>query len=159
MNDPVRQLIRHALATVAYRGAKVCRGAPAGFGDFRAAPGTRSPVEILAHIGDLYDWALHLAKGNWIWRDATALPWEGEIERFHATLAALDAFLAGDSRLGHPAEIIIQGPVADSLTHIGQIALLRRLAGSPIRGESYARAEIAVGRVGVDQARSRVEFD
>lgn len=159
VNDPVRELLRHAVATVAYRAAKACRGAPPGFGDFRPAEGSRSAGEILAHMGDLYDWALHVAQGNWIYRTATPLPWEKEIGRFHESLRMFDAYLASDAPLGFPAETLLQGPIADSLTHTGQMAQLRRLAGSPVRGESYARAEITRGRVGSDQAAPRVEFD
>jgi hypothetical protein len=159
MNDPVRELLRHAVATVAYRGAKACRGAPSGFGNFRQAEGSRSAGEILAHIGDLYDWALQVAQGNWIYNTATPLNWDKEVARFHEALFRFDGYLASDAPLGFPAETLLQGPIADSLTHIGQIAQLRRLAGSPVRGESYARAEITRGRVGADQAAPRVEFD
>ena len=159
MPDSARALLRHAVATVAYRGAKACRNAPPDFAAFRVAPDTRSAGEILAHIGDLYDWATHMAQGNWTWNTASPLPWNQEVQRFHATLAKFDAHLGSDAPLGYPVETLLQGPVADSLAHIGQLAQMRRLAGSPIRGESYARAEIATGRVGVDQAQPRVEFD
>jgi hypothetical protein len=159
MSDPVRGLLRHAVATVAYRAAKACRSAPPGFGDFRPAEGSRSAVEILAHMGDLYDWALQMAKGDWIWHTASPLSWEEEVSRFHAALTRFDAHLATNAPLGFPAETLFQGPIADSLTHVGQIAQLRRLAGSPVRGESYARAEITAGRLGTDQAKAKVEFD
>ncbi|MDQ3674646.1 MAG: hypothetical protein M3365_09760 [Gemmatimonadota bacterium] len=159
MRDPARELLRHALATVAYRGAKACRDAPRDFADTRLTPDSRTAREILAHIGDLYDWAAQMAKGNWTWHTAAPLPWPEEIARFHRTLGEFDALLAGDAPLGFPAETLFQGPVADSLTHIGQLCHLRRLAGSPVRGESYARAEIAKGRVGPEQAKSNAEFD
>ena len=159
VSDPSRALLRHAVATVAYRGAKACRDAPPGFAEFRPADGSRSAGEILSHIGDLYDWATQMARGSWTWNTASLLPWNQQIARFHATLREFDGHLASDAPLGFPAEILFQGPVADSLTHIGQIAALRRLAGSPIRGESYARAEITAGRIGPDQAKSVVEFD
>jgi hypothetical protein len=159
VSDPIRDLLRHAVATVAYRAAKACRGAPPGFGNFRLAEESRSAGEILAHMGDLYDWALQMAKGNWTWRTASPLPWDEEVARFHESLGKFDAHLESDAPLGYPADILLQGPIADSLTHVGQIAQLRRLAGSPVRGESYARAEITRGRVGSDQAKPRVEFD
>jgi hypothetical protein len=56
-------------------------------------------------------------------------------------------------------EKLIQGPLADALTHVGQLAMLRGMAGVPVRPESYPRAEIVVGRVGIDQAAPRAEFD
>lgn len=157
--DPKRELLRHTLATLAYRGGKAVRGAPAGFAEFRVGPDTRTPARILAHIGDLLDWALWLARGEHRWKDSEPLPWDAEVERFFAGLAALDAYLASDAPLGRPAEALFQGPVADALTHVGQLTMLRRLAGSPVRGENYARAEIVAGRVGAEQAAPRVEFD
>ncbi len=154
-----RELLRHTVATVAYRGGKAVRHAPAGFADYRCGPTSRTPVQILAHVGDLYDWALWMARGQHTWHDSAPLPWDQEVDRFFATLAAFDAYLAGDEPLRRPAEMLFQGPVADSIAHIGQLTMLRRLAGSPVRAENYARAEIAVGRVGPEQAAPRVEFD
>jgi hypothetical protein len=157
--DETRAFLRHTLATLAYRGAKAVRGAPASFADFKASPSTRTPVEILAHIGDLFDWGLWMARGEQRWNDSTPLPWEQEVARFHATVAAFDAQLAGDEPLGATVEKLFQGPIADAHTHVGQINLLRRMAGAPVRGESYARAEIVAGRVGAEQAPPRHEFD
>jgi hypothetical protein len=145
-------MLRHIIATLAYRGGKALRGAPANFAAFRAAPGTRTPAEILAHIGDLLDWALRLADGSHEWRDSPSRPWEQDVARFFAALDALDNRLAAAAPLGSPAEKIFQGPLADALTHVGQIAMLRRMAGSPVRGENYFLAEIAAGRVGYEQA-------
>jgi hypothetical protein len=156
-----RVLLRHTLATLAYRCAKAIRGAPPEFATFRAGPTTKSPVEILAHIGDLLDWALSMARGQVRWRSADPLPWEAESARFFTALRALDDYLASSEPLGSSLEKLFQGPVADALTHTGQIAMLRRLSGAPMRGESYARAEIAVGKVGADQtpADPGNEFD
>src|SRR5579862_5541382 len=137
-----RALLRHALATVAYRGGKALRGAPAAFADFRASQGSRSPLEILAHMGDLFDWALTLVQDAQKWNVANPLPWEKESARFFAALEALDAYLASDAPLGCSPEKLLQAPIADALTHIGQIAMLRRIAGGPMRGENYFLAEI-----------------
>jgi hypothetical protein len=158
-SDPKRELLRHAVATLAYRSGKVLHGAPEGFSEFRAAEKTRSPGQILAHIGDLFDWALSLARGKQEWHNATLLPWDQEVRRFHAALGAFDAYLASDLPLGFPAEKLFQGPVADALTHIGQIAMLRRLAGVPVKGEDYFRAGIVAGRVGPEQSAPVFEFD
>lgn len=157
--NSARALLRHTVATLAYRGGKALRGAPLSFAEYRVAPGSRTPVEILAHIGDLFDWALALAQGEHRWHDSQPLAWDAEVARFHAALAAFDDYLAGGGPLGWRAELLFQGPVADALTHVGQITMLRRLAGAPVRGENYAKAEIQVGRIGHDQAASRVEFD
>ncbi len=154
-----RVLLRHTLATLAYRSGKTLRDAPAEFATFKAGPSTRTPVEVLAHMGDLLDWALWMAQGVQRWNDSPPLPWEREVERYFAALAAFDHFLGSAAPLGCPLEKLFQGPIADALTHTGQLAMLRRLQGAAIRGESYARAEITVGRVGAEQAPPRKEFD
>lgn len=156
--DPKRELLRHTVATVADRGAKAVRGAPANFASFRAGDTVRTPAAILAHVGDLFDWALSIAKGAQTWRDSPPLPWDDEVARFHATLQRFDDYLASDSPLACNAEQLFQGPIADALNHVGQIAILRRLAGAPIRGENYYKADIAAGRVGAEQIAPRREF-
>jgi len=159
--DPARELLRHAVATLAYRGGKAIRGAPPGFEFFRpaASSATRTPGQILAHIGDLFDWALSLATGGHEWKDTAPGAWEADGERFFASLERFDAVLASEAPLARTPEKLFQGPVADALAHVGQIALLRRMAGAPIRGENYFKADIAAGRVGADQAAPRVEFE
>ena len=154
-----RALLRHALATLAYRGGKAIRNAPASFADYRCGESSRTPGQILAHIGDLMDWGLSIAQGQQKWQTSTPLAWEKERERFFATLKNFDDYLASEQPLQAPVEKLLQGPVADALTHTGQIAMLRRLAGIPIKGESYFAAEITIGRVGQDQAPPRREFD
>ena len=157
--DPSVALLRHAVATVAYRGGKAVRGAPASFASFSAGGKTRTPAQILAHVGDLFDWALSLVEGKQTWNDSVPLAWDEEIARFHAALASFDAYLSSGRPLEETPEKLFQGPVADALTHVGQIAILRRLAGFPVRGENYHRAEIEAGRVGQNQAEPRREFD
>jgi hypothetical protein len=157
--DTSRQLLRHTVATLAYRAGKALRGAPDSFADFRAEAKVRTPGQILAHLGDLFDWALSIAKGKQEWHDSMPLPLSEGVKRFFAALEAFDAFLASDSPLQCPAEKLFQGPVADALTHVGQIAILRRLAGVPIRGENYFVADITLGRVGADQPAPRREFN
>jgi len=157
--DPARRLLRHTLATVAYRGGKALRGAPEHFGTFHIGDKTRTPAQILAHIGDLFDWALAIAQGNQTWHDSQPLPWSAEVERFFAAMQRFDNYLVSSETLHASPEGLFQGPVADALTHIGQIAMLRRLAGSPVKGENYLKADIAAGRVGPEQTPPRREFE
>ena len=157
--DSALAMLRHTVATLAYRGGKTLRGAPADFNTFRAAPGTRLPGQILAHVCDLLDWALKLADGAHEWREEPPQSWEQDTARFFAGLEALDQRLASGAPLGYPAEKLFQGPIADALTHTGQIAMLRRMAGAPVRGENYFKADIAAGRVGAEQTPPRFEFD
>ena len=157
--DTKREMLRHTVATLAYRGAKAVRDAPDSFASFKASETSRTPAEILAHIGDLLDWGLSIAGGNETWNNATPLAWNEEIKRFHRALADFDAYLASDAELHAPCERLFQGPIADALTHVGQIAMLRRVAGAPMRGENYSRAKIEAGRVGADQLQPKREFD
>lgn len=154
-----RQMLRHALATLAYRCGKTLRGAPESFAGFHANERARTPVQVLAHIGDLMDWALSIARGAQSWNESEPLAWEAEVGRFYNSVAAFDAYLAGNEPLHASAERLFQGAVADALTHTGQLAMLRGLAGCPIRGESYYVADIAAGRVGPEQSAPRREFD
>jgi hypothetical protein len=157
-NPDSRELFRHTLATLAYRGGKTLRGAPTGFGDFQGGHGLRTPAQILAHIGDLLDWGLSISIGQQKWQNSTPLAWEEEVERFFATLKKFDDFLASSQPVQVPFEKLFQGPIADAFTHVGQIAILRRMAGAPVKGENYFVAEIETGRVGGEQAKPKREF-
>jgi hypothetical protein len=151
-------LLRHALATLAYRGGKTVRDASPEFANFGAPATIQTPAKILAHIGDLMDWALSMASGSPKWHDSTPLAWDKEGERFHASIRKFDDYLGSGQPLQTPAEKLFQGPIADALTHVGQLAMLRRMAGCPIKGENYFAAEITTGRVGADQAAPRNPF-
>jgi hypothetical protein len=153
-----RALLRHTLATLAYRGGKTIRDAKPDFATYGAPDAARTPAKILAHIGDLMDWALSMAEGNETWHNTKPLSWDKEGERFHAAVQKLDDYLASDAPLQAPPGKLFQGPIADALTHVGQLAMLRRLAGCPIKGENYFAAEITTGRVGADQAAPRMPF-
>jgi len=156
-----RRFLRHALATLAYRAGKTVRGTPPEFGAFRVTPESPSSMEILAHMGDLMDWVLRMARGEERWTSAAPRSWEQEIERFFAALESLDRQIASDAPLGRPPARLFQGAIADALTHTGQLAMLRRLSGYKMKGENYSKAKIEIGRVGLDQVAPdpRVEFD
>jgi hypothetical protein len=143
---------------LAYRGGKAIRDAPDGFSEFRVAETSRTPGQILAHIGDLLDWGLSLAEGAQRWQDSAPLPWPQESQRFFDALKKFDDRLASSAPLACPSEQLFQGPIADSLTHVGQLAMLRRLAGGPIKGENYFKADIVAGRVGAGQSPPKREF-
>src|SRR5664279_5266841 len=147
-------MLRHSVATLASRGGKALRGAPAEFAGY----GSRTPGQILAHVCDLFDWALTIADGKQAWHDSQPQVWEADIARFFAGLEAFDRRLASGVPLAVEPERLFQGPVADALTHVGQIAMLRRMAGCAVSGENYFVAKIETGRVGADQAAPVVEF-
>ena len=154
-----RQLLRHVVATLAYRAGKTLRDAPDQFANFRASETSRTPSQILAHMGDLMDWALSIASGNQSWRNSEPLAWQAEVNRFFAALESLDAYLASGETVHAPFEKLFQGGIADALTHTGQLAMLRRMAACPMRGENYYVADIVAGRVGLTQSAPKREFD
>jgi len=156
--DPKRELLRHVLATLAYRGGKTIRGASKDFALFGSSETGKAPIHILSHLGDLMDWTLSLSKGQPVWHNATPLSWNLEVERFFSALQKLDDYLQSEAPLESSIERLFQGPLADALTHVGQLAMLRRMAGEPTRGENYFVAEMAAGRVGLDQADAVREF-
>jgi len=135
------------VATVAYRGGLACVDAPESFASFRATSTTRSPGEILAHIGDLLEGSLHLVKGEMVYLTSTPLPWKEEVKRFFTAVKAFDVYLASDAPLACPVEKLVQGPIGDALTHVGQIVMLRRMSGNPIRSAAYFTAEIVAGEL------------
>jgi hypothetical protein len=153
-------LVRHTLATLAYRAGKAVRGAPADFGAFRIGKTTRTPAEILAHMGDLMEWALTIAQDRTTWRERPVQAWSDDANRLFAGITALDTHLASGVALdAQLLRRLFQGPIADALTHTGQLTLLRRLDDAPVRGENYQRALIAVGQTGLDQPPPEREFD
>ncbi len=156
--EPTRAVLRQLAATLAYRAAKVLRDVPPSFATFSIAAKARKPVEIVGHMGDLLRWATWLARGEHTWKAEGSDNWEREVDRFFVNLAELDALLAEKEFKGS-VEKLIQGPLADALTHVGQLSMMRGAAGVPVRPESYARAEIVAGRVGRDQAAPKAEFD
>jgi len=156
--NTARELFRHTLATLAYRGGKTLRDAGPDFAQFRAGENTRTPLEILAHIGDLMEWALSIAKGKEEWKKADSGNWDQETARFFASLQSFDDYLASAAPLGCSPQQLFQAPIADALTHVGQLAMLRGLAGNPIRGENYFAADIVAGKVGAEQSAPRFEF-
>ncbi len=143
--DDQRQLFRHTLAALAYRATRALDGAPDSFATFEGAG--RNPVVILAHMGDLFDWALSMAAGKPAWHNTDPLPWAEEKHRFFAALGAFDAYLASSQPMHAEVERLIQGPVTDAFTHVGQLAMMRRLAGSPTCGENFYVAAITAGQV------------
>lgn len=148
---PSRALLRHFLAAIAYRTQKALRGAPASFGEFRAAPTSRTPHELLWHMTGLMGYARTFFHGG-DYAPARAPTFAAEVERFHAQLEAL----AGD--LGDPSlrctlsdEQLLQGPLADAMTHVGQLAMLRRLAGEPVPSENFIHAKVSSANLGPHQ--------
>ena len=143
--DPKRELLRHLLATVAFRCSIAIDNAPLRFEDFRVDKTTRSPAEILAHIGDLIEGSHYLLQGRFVSLSSKPLQWDDEVVRFFSAVRELDAFLASDAPLAHPVEKFVQGPIGDALTHVGQIVMLRRIFGAPIKQEPYFALEIVPG--------------
>jgi hypothetical protein len=156
--DSAQATLRQLAATLAYRAAKVLRDAPPEFGGHAFGDAIRQPVKIVAHMGDLMAWGVSIATGGYEWKPGGGDDWQTEVDRFFNGLAALDAAIA-DPAFNGSVEKLIQGPLADALTHVGQLAMLRGMIGRPVRPESYAKAIITPGRVGLDQEAPKAEFD
>jgi len=154
-----REMFRHIVASLAYRATKTLRDTPDAFATFRMDAKSRTPVEILAHMGDLFDWALSMSKGEDIWHDSDNHAWNREVTRFCDSLQKFDTYLASNAPIVCPLERLFQGPIADAFTHVGQLAMLRRFAGVPIGGENYFKADVIIGKVGLEQCKPRKEFD
>jgi hypothetical protein len=158
--DPACDVVRHTLATLAYRASKAVRGAPASYGDFRVGATTRTPAQILAHMCDLMDWALTMAQGQAQWRNSVPQSWPEDVDRLFTAVTALDHYLASGASVANRALLqLFQGPIADALAHTGQLTLLRRLADAPVRGEAYQAAAIVAGQTGLSQPPPAFEFD
>lgn len=146
-----RRFLRHTIATLAYRASKTMRDAPESFAHFKADPGSNTPLVIVGHMADLFEWAYTMTQGAAKWHDTPPTDWETECARFFAALEAVDRVLASDDSIDFELTRIFSGPVADALTHTGQLAMIRRMAGCPMKGENYSKASIEIGRVGADQ--------
>ena len=154
-----RAILRHMIAAMVYRATRTIENAPSEFGAYRAQDQSRTPLQILSHLSDLCDWALTMSLGRERWHDATPQSWESETSRFYQSVKHLDDYLAGTSPVVCSVSRLIQGPVADAISHVGQLAMLRRMSGRPIRGENFFVADIEAGRVGPDQAPPRKTFE
>lgn len=146
MSDPKRDILRHLVAAIAFRGNVAVREAPEDFADFKPYGSTRTPGEILAHIGDLLEGSTFLLKGEMHMLNSAPMPWRDQTVRFRNAVNELDSFLAGQQPINVSVERLVQGPIADALTHIGQIVFLRRAAGSAVRSEQYFQADIEPGK-------------
>lgn len=156
--DTERTIIRHLLATLAYRAEKSVRDVPEEYPEYALGPESRTPLTIVSHMADLMGWAQAMASGVGGWNGSEPGTWEEEVDRFFTGLGELDRALAAGTEPQVPLERLLQGPIADALTHVGQLAMIRRLAGSHVRGENYVAAEIEIGRVGREQSNERQEF-
>lgn len=134
--------LRHALATLVYRLRKAVDRAPVGFAAFPEGD-SQNAGRILAHIGDLMDWALSIVNGVQKWNNSVAREWDQEVVRVFAAIDALDARISEIGVGSAVPERLFQGPIADALTHTGQLSMMRRLAGSATPGENFYKASIA----------------
>jgi hypothetical protein len=151
--DDKRSLLRHFLAALAYRTQKALRDAPVEFGDFRVAAAVRTPAELVRHMTSVLGYARTFFIGGRYWPEPLPTLRE-EIGRFHSMLQDLERHISAGTPLlqGMTPERLLQGPFADAMTHAGQLAMLRRLAGIPVPPENFIVADIDPEKLGVDQA-------
>jgi hypothetical protein len=144
-----RSLLRHFLGAIAYRTQKALRGAPESFSEFRAGANVRTPHELIWHMTGVLGYARTLFLGG-VWRPEQMPSFGDEMQRFHDVLEDLGRLLRKETP-ELAAEALLQGPLADAMTHVGQLAMLRRLAGSPVAPENFVRAKISSANLGPDQ--------
>jgi hypothetical protein len=150
-DDTRRSLLRHFLGAIAYRTQKALRGAPAAFGGFEAGASVRSPHELVRHMTSVLGYARTFFVGG-VWRPALLPTFDEEVARLHETLADLSRLIGAGPAPGHVSpEQLLQGPLADAMTHVGQLAMLRRLAGSPVAPENFVVAKVDAGNLGLNQ--------
>ena len=150
-----RRLLQHFLAALAYRTQKALRGAPDGFADFRAGTHVRTPHELLWHMTGVIGYARTMLHGG-DYAPPRLPTFREEIERFHETLAALRDDFANEALRARITDAqFLQGPLADAMTHAGQLAMLRRLAGSPVPSEDFIFADVQATNVGARQPEPR----
>ena len=149
--DDTRPLLRHFLAALAYRTQKALRGAPPSFATFRAGDKVRTPHELVRHMTSVLGYARTFFTGG-SYRPEPLPSFDAEVARFHEVVADLSAHLERGTPLqGITPEQLLQGPLADAMTHAGQLALLRRLSGSPVPPENFVFARISAENLGPDQ--------
>jgi hypothetical protein len=149
--DPERALLKHFLGTIAYGTQKALRGAPDSFADFRAGASLRTPHEIIWHMTGVIGYARTFFQPG-VGQPDRLESFADEVTRFHLVLEDLGGLLEGEPSSGASLEQLLQGPLADAMTHVGQLAILRRLAGSPVPSENFVFATIHAGNLGPDQA-------
>lgn len=154
-HDDKAHMVRHFLAALAYRFHKAVGDAPESYATVDAGHGIRPPYDIVFHVNGVLGYAKKMLEAGEIegyWHEVPDLDWQGQVALVHETLRGIDDLLASQRRF--PAarlERLLQGPLADSMTHVGQLAMLRRVAGSPIHAENFYAADIRAGNVGTDQ--------
>lgn len=149
MSKTDKDMLRHTLATLSYRVARIVKLAPETYADFLPGPTSNTPLTIMGHMGDLFDWAFTMISGKPTWHTSKPKNWESECQRFFNALKKFDDAMASDTHINFELERMFQGPVADALTHTGQLAMILRLCGSPMKGENYSRADIRIGNIGL----------
>ena len=141
------ELLRHTLSTIKYRFAKSVTGSAPTFGDFNLGKGSRSPSEIVHHMYDvIYSTRIFMERGELPQGKLAQLPFPEEVERFNTELGRVDQLLSNKPLDIHYAKRLFQGPFSDVLTHIGQIAMLQRIADNPIHWEDFSQSDIITGR-------------
>ena len=149
--NPDQYLLRHCLATIAYRTQKALRGAPDSYSNFRAGVNVRTPHEIVWHMTGVLGYARTFFQPG-IWQPERLGNFIDEVERLHAVMEDLARLVQqGKPRNNITLEQLLQGPLADAMTHVGQLTMLRRLAGSPVASENFIFAKIDPGNLSADQ--------
>jgi hypothetical protein len=151
LSPDTTRIFRHLVATIAFRASRSLRDAPVGFENVRLADGGMTARELVLHLTNVMAFAIATVTGKDRIRHE-ALEWSQEVARFYAQLRDLDAKLAEGAEIEDGMELrLVQGPLADALTHVGQLHAMRRRAGAPVGPTNYIRADVQIGRTGLSE--------
>lgn len=146
-----RELLRHFLAAIAYRTQKALRGAPDHYPTFNAGNRVRTPAELIRHMTALMGYVRTFFQGGtYPMKPEPLASFQDEVARFHSTIESVGDLLASEP-CALTTEQLLQGPFADTMTHVGQLAMLRRLADSPVAPENFIYADIRADRLHAEQ--------
>lgn len=139
------ETLRCYLAGLVFRFEHVTAGTGEEFAKFEAGHGVRTPQQIVRHMTGL----VLLARDQFeevAGRRPEPLPWPEEKSRFVATVWDFDTLVSKGSGLREDRSIpsmahVWNGPLSDLMTHVGQLATLRRLAGDPVPAVRYSQVD------------------
>lgn len=144
------EMLRHFLASIAYRATKAIKNAPDNYPTFNLGKGVKTPLRILHHITGVLTYA-HSFFEHYETTHFEVKSWSAEINELYKILSKLDVSIQEKNPNKVTEEQLLQGPFSDAMTHVGQLSMLRRMVDSPIPSENFIFADIRKGEVGPDQ--------
>ena len=144
------EMLRHFLASITYRATKAIKNVPETYPAHDLGKGVKTPLRILHHITGVLTYA-HSFFEHYDTTHIDVKSWDAEVGEFYSILSKLDKSIQEKKPKEVTEEQLLQGPLSDAMTHIGQLSMLRRLADSPLPSENFIFADVRKGAVGPNQ--------